>query len=211
MSFIKNFFAGPEDPEFSTGQTFLVAGLGNPGKKYVDTRHNIGFMAIDLIARETGITLGRVKNRALIGDGRVGVDRLILVKPQTFMNASGDAVGPLANFYKVSPEQILIIYDELDLPLGTFRLREKGSAGGHNGMRSIIHHLGQNVPRIRLGIGRPKGKMPPRAHVLQKFGGEEVAIVQDVLDRTVAAVDCFVREGVELTMSRYNGSVVTAE
>lgn len=211
MSFLKKFFAGPDDPDFSSGETYLVAGLGNPGKKYVDTRHNIGFMAVDKIARENNITLGRIRNRALTGDGRVGSDRLILVKPQTFMNASGDAVGPLANYYKVDPVRVLIIYDELDLPLGTFRMREKGSAGGHNGMRSIIHHLGQDVPRIRLGIGRPKGKMPARAHVLQNFGGDEIPVVRDLLDRTVAAVDCFVREGVELTMSRFNGSVVPTE
>lgn len=208
MSFLKRFFSQPDDPDFGSGRTFLIAGLGNPGKKYAQTRHNIGFMAIDKIARELQFTLSRVKHKALIGDGRQGPDRIILIKPQTFMNLSGDSIGRLANFYKVEPAQVLVIYDEIDLPLGTFRMREKGGSGGHNGMKSIINHLGQEFPRIRLGIGRPQGKMPASAHVLQKFSSKEAPIVDDMLARTVSAVDYFVREGVHQAMSRFNGTVL---
>ena len=208
MNFLERFFSGPEDPDFGGGDTFMIVGLGNPGREYVDNRHNIGFMAIDQLARSLNCSLGRAKYKAIIGDGRLGDHRLILVKPQTYMNRSGDSVGPLADFYKLAADHVLVIYDELDLPFGTIRLRENGSAGGHNGMKSIINHLGQDFPRLRLGIGRPPSKMPAHAFVLQDFKGDDIPIVKEMLDRTVQTVETYVQEGIQLAMSRHNGSVL---
>jgi PTH1 family peptidyl-tRNA hydrolase len=125
------------------------------------------------------------------------------------MNDSGNAVGPLANFYKVPPENILVIYDELDLPFGTLRLREKGSAGGPNGMKSIIQHIGQDFPRLRVGIGRPAGKMPPAAWVLQDFGKDDMPIVTDIISEAIRATETYLREGIQLAMSRHNGTVIS--
>ena len=171
-------------------------------------RHNVGFMAIDHLASEHGINLGRVQNKAIVGDGRVGGKSVILVKPQTYMNRSGNAVGPLASYYRIAPEDVLVIYDDIDLPPGTIRLREKGGSGGHNGMKSIIQHLGNDFPRLRLGVGRPSGKMSPAAYVLQDFGNDEQQLVQTMLDNVLRAVESFLEEGVDLAMSRHNGSVL---
>ncbi len=132
---------------------------------------------------------------------------MLLAKPQTFMNLSGEAVGALANFYRVAPADVLVIYDELDIPFGVLRLREKGGAGGHNGMRSIIQHLGNDFPRLRLGIGRPPGRMDPAAYVLQDFGRDELPLVSEMLAKAGEAVESFVRHGIDLTMSRFNGPV----
>lgn len=194
-----------------TSGKVLVAGLGNPGRKYQKNRHNVGFMAVERLAAAHGISLSRIEQRAVVGDGHVAGRSVILARPQTYMNKSGDAVGPLANYYKIDPADVLVIYDDLDLPLGTLRLREQGGAGGHNGMKSIIQHLGNGFPRLRLGIGRPPGRMPPAAYVLQDFGDDEWPIVKEVLDRAVRAVDVFLRDGVDLAMSRFNGSVVENE
>jgi len=188
-------------------ERFLIVGLGNPGRKYEKNRHNVGFMAVDRLAAQHGIALGKVQNKALTGNGRIASQPVILVKPQTYMNDSGSAVGPLANYYKVSPANVLVIYDELDLPLGTVRLREKGGAGGHNGMKSIINHLGNDFPRLRLGIGRPPGQMPPAAYVLQDFGQADWPLIADILDEAARAVYTFVSEGIQLAMSRHNGSL----
>ncbi len=208
MNFLERFFASRDEPESGDGEIYLIVGLGNPGREYVMNRHNIGFMAIDRLAERLDCTLDRVRHRAIIGDGRLGQHRLILAKPQTFMNRSGDAVGPLARYYKVDPERILVIYDELDLPFGTLRMREKGSSGGHNGMKSLINPLGQDFPRLRLGIGRPPGKMPAHAHVLKDFKGEDLEIVDMMLERVIQAVELMVNEGTQAAMTRFNGSVL---
>ncbi len=186
---------------------YLIAGLGNPGRGHAFNRHNIGFMAIDRLAARHNIELKRVQNKAIVGSGRITDRAVILVKPQTFMNLSGDSVGPLANFYKIPPENILAIYDELDIPFGAIRLREKGGAGGHNGMRSLIQHLGNEFPRMRLGIGRPPGRMDAAAYVLQDFGRDELPVVSEMLSAAVEAIESFVRNGIDLTMSRFNGPV----
>ena len=198
---------GPEEQFDVNEERFLIVGLGNPGRKYEKNRHNVGFMAVDQLAAQHGIALGKVQNKALTGNGRIAGQPVILAKPQTYMNDSGSAVGPLANYYKVPPANVLVIYDELDLPLGTVRLREKGGAGGHNGMKSIINHLGNDFPRLRLGIGRPPGQMPPAAYVLQDFGQADWPLVTDILDEAVRAVYTFVSEGIQLAMSRHNGSL----
>ncbi len=186
---------------------YLIAGLGNPGRGHMFNRHNIGFMAIDRLAARHNIELKRVQNKAIVGSGLVTDRAVILAKPQTFMNLSGDSVGPLANFYKIPPENILAIYDELDIPFGAIRLREKGGAGGHNGMRSLIQHLGNEFPRMRLGIGRPPGRMDAAAYVLQDFGRDELPVVSEMLSAAIEAIECFVRDGIDLTMSRFNGPV----
>ena len=186
----------------------LLVGLGNPGKEHRHNRHNVGFMAIDALAAKHGLTLGRVQNKAIVGDGRVAGRSVIMIKPQTFMNRSGDAVGPLARYYRVAPEHILVIYDDIDLPPGTVRLREKGGSGGHNGMKSIIQHLGQDFPRLRLGVGRPSGRMPPAAYVLQDFGRDEQEVLEAMMGQAVQAVETYLVDGIELAMSRHNGQVL---
>lgn len=186
---------------------FLVAGLGNPGRGHLYNRHNIGFMVVDRLAARHGIDMKRAQNRAIVGSGHIAGQSVILAKPQTFMNLSGESVGPLVNYYKVPLDNILVVYDELDIPFGVIRLREKGSAGGHNGMRSIIQHLGNEFARLRMGIGRPPGRMDAAAFVLQDFGRDELALVSEMLSTAVAAVESFLTDGIDLTMSRYNGPV----
>ena len=187
---------------------FLIVGLGNTGRKYQRNRHNVGFMVVDRLAELHGIGMSRVQNKALVGNGRIANQSVILAKPQTMMNLSGDAVGSIANYYNILPANVLVIYDELDLPLGTIRLREKGGAGGHNGMKSIINHLGNEFPRLRLGIGRPPGRMPPAAYVLQDFGKEDEPIVVELIDTAVKAVTTFLTDGINLAMSRHNNNLM---
>ncbi len=186
----------------------LIIGLGNPGRQYRGNRHNIGFMAVDRLAAANGIQSSKVQNQAIVGDGRIAAKPVILAKPQTYMNLSGDAVGSLLRYYKIPQANLLVIYDELDLPFGAIRLRESGGAGGHNGMRSIIAHLGQDFPRLRLGIGRPPGKMPPHAYVLQDFGMDDVPVLNELLDTAVRAAETFVAEGIQLAMTKFNGAVI---
>ena len=186
---------------------FLIVGLGNPGRTHLFNRHNIGFMAVDRLAERYGIDLKRVQQKAIVGTGLLAASPVILAKPQTFMNLSGNSIGPLANYYQIASSNILAIYDELDLPFGVIRLREKGGAGGHNGMRSLIQHLGNDFPRLRLGIGRPPGRMDPAAFVLQDFGRDELAIVADLLDTAIEAIATVVKDGIGLAMSRFNGPV----
>ena len=190
-------------------ETFLIVGLGNPGREYRLNRHNIGFRAIDRLAQVWGITLGNVRNKALIGQGLRGEVRVILAKPQTFMNLSGQSVAPLLRFYKIPLEKMLVIYDDLDLPLGTLRLRENGGSAGHKGMTSIIEQLGFNdFPRLRLGIGRPAGRMPVEDYVLQNFTEKEEDLLSTLLDRSVEAVDVFIKNGVNVAMTQFNGSLL---
>jgi PTH1 family peptidyl-tRNA hydrolase len=204
--------AKPEDwhEDMSDGKV-LIAGLGNPSRAYRGNRHNIGFMALDRLARAHRIELSRIQNKAMTGSGRIAGRSVLLAKPQTFMNKSGDALGPLANYYKIEPADVLVIYDDLDLDLGTLRLREQGGAGGHNGMRSTIQHLGQDFPRLRLGIGRPPGRMDPAAYVLQDFGEDEEPLVEAMLEQAVRAVESFLREGIDIAMTRFNGSALPDE
>lgn len=198
---------GREETPAADGERFLIVGLGNPGRKYRGNRHNLGFMTVDRLANRAGITSNKTQNKAIVGDARLVGQSVILAKPQTYMNSSGDAVGPLANYYKIPPERVLVVYDELDLPLGTLRLRSQGGAGGHGGMKSIIQHLGQEFPRLRLGIGRPPGRMEPADFVLQDFRDHELPVVEAMLDEAVAAVETFLREGIDIAMTRHNQSV----
>lgn len=196
----------PDQPEIGSAsdERLLIVGLGNPGRKHAANRHNIGFMALNHFAEKHGVSMGRVQQRSLLGNGRLAGHPIILAKPQTYMNRSGETVGGLGRFYKIEPVDILVVYDELDLPFGSLRLRQKGGAGGHNGMRSVIQHIGNDFPRLRLGIGRPPGQMDPAAYVLQDFRSQELPLLDEVLDQAVAAIESFVQDGVDLAMTWHN-------
>ena len=182
----------------------LVVGLGNPGRKYASNRHNVGFQCLDRLAQAWGFSFRKRKHKALLAEGEMAGLRVILAKPQTFMNLSGQAVGRLARFYRVSPENILVIYDDLDLPLGKIRLRPEGGSGGHKGMKSIIERLGTHgFPRLRVGIGRP-AHSDPVDYVLSDFTPEQRITVEDAYESVVSAVELWVAEGIEAAMNRYN-------
>lgn len=184
---------------------FLIVGLGNPGPDYRHNRHNVGFMAIDALARALDIPIQRVELRALVGKGLLDGQRVILAKPQTFMNKSGQAVASLARFYKIPVDQILVVHDDLDLPFGNLRLRPEGGTGGHKGMDSIMNRLGtREFPRLRVGIGRPPGRMDPADFVLHDFDPPQQELLPQVLDRAVQAMRAFVLEGVEPAMTMFN-------
>jgi len=192
----------------TTNRPFLIVGLGNPGRQYRDNRHNIGFMAVERLAKVHHLSSMTVQNKAIVVNGRLHDKKVIIAKPQTFMNLSGDSVGPLVAYYKIPLENVLVIYDELDLPFGTIRLRERGGAGGHNGMKSLINHLGQDFARVRLGIGRPPGRMPVPSYVLQNFHRDDQPLLDDILDESVHAIDTFLINGIQLAMSRHNRSLI---
>ncbi|MBW6466189.1 MAG: aminoacyl-tRNA hydrolase [Brevefilum sp.] len=195
---------------FMTDNTpFLIAGLGNPGPDYRHNRHNIGFMVVDALAAALLIPIQRVELRALVGKGALDGERLILAKPQTFMNNSGRSVAPLARFYKIPQEQLLVIHDDLDLPFGTLRLRPFGGTGGQRGMESIVTQLGTDAfPRLRIGIGRPPGRMDPADYVLHNFDPSQEEILPEVLGRAVDAIRMFILEGIDTAMTTYNGRII---
>lgn len=182
----------------------VLVGLGNPGAQYAETRHNVGFLVIDRLAERHQVTVSRQRHRALFGRGRILGEDCLLVKPQTFMNDSGDAVRRLLMFYRVPPADVLLVCDDLNLDLGVMRLRRGGSDGGHKGVRSVIDYLDTDqIARLRLGIGRPAG---PNAidYVLSPFARSEREQVQEMRDRAVEAVECVLRDGLETAMNRYN-------
>ena len=188
---------------------YLIIGLGNPGPKYYNNRHNVGFMVADALGDRANIPIRRFEFRALIGKGDFAGARLILAKPQTYMNNSGQAVSALVNFYKIPIEKILVIHDDLDLPFGTLRMRPQGSAGGQRGLGSIIAKLNtQNFARLRVGIGRPPGRMDPSDYVLHDFDPPEEEMLPDVLDTAVKAVRMFIEHGIEQAMNKFNGPVI---
>jgi PTH1 family peptidyl-tRNA hydrolase len=184
----------------------VIVGLGNPGKQYEMTRHNVGFWAIDKLAQDWNITLSTGKFKGLIGEGRIGMEKVLLVKPMTYMNLSGECVGSLLNFYKLDAEEdLLVIYDDLDLPCGKIRLRTKGSSGGHNGMKSLIAHLGtEEFKRIKVGIDRPAPGRKVVDHVLTTFSPEELADVQDAVNRSVEASKAWMEISFLRVMNQFN-------
>ncbi len=182
-----------------------IVGLGNPGAKYTNTRHNIGFLAIDALAKEHGIKLTDSKFKAVFGTGMIKGERVVLVKPLTYMNLSGEAVRPLLDFYKIAVEDVLVIYDDLDLPLEKMRLRSKGSAGGHNGVKSLIQHLGtQDIKRLKLGVGRPPAPIQVIDWVLMPFAKSEQTTLQHVLSDSVNIATDFIDTPFLALMNRYN-------
>ncbi len=186
-------------------ELYLIVGLGNPGPQYVTNRHNVGFRCLKRLAAAHGLAFDRRQKQAQVARGTIHGRMVILAQPQTFMNESGRAVALLARFYKVQPDCLLVVYDDLDLPRGAVRLRPEGGSGGHKGMRSIIEHLGsRDFSRLRIGIGRPPGRMDPAAYVLQDFSIEEEPQVEETLERAVVAIEIWLREGIETAMNRYN-------
>ncbi len=191
----------------ASGAVTLLVGLGNPGREYADTRHNIGFQVISQFAEQHALTFSRKQMEAMVATGQVANVRLVLAKPQTWMNESGRAVASLARFYKVDPQRILVIYDDLDLPTGVIRLRSEGGSGGHKGMKSIIGRLGtQDLPRLRVGIGRPPGRMDPVDYVTQPFSRDEMIVIAEARQRAVEAIEIFLKEDITAAMNVFNVS-----
>ncbi|XP_068642945.1 peptidyl-tRNA hydrolase, mitochondrial [Aristolochia californica] len=187
---------------------WLLVGLGNPGKKYQGTRHNVGFELLDAVAEAEGISVSSVKFKALFGKGFIGDVPIMLAKPQTFMNCSGDSVGPLVSYFNIPLNQVLVMYDDLDLPFASLRLLPKGGHGGHNGMRSIIDHFKGNreFPRLRIGIGRPPGKMDPANFVLRPFNRQEREELDFTLQNGVEAVRILLLEGFDKSATFVNSN-----
>ena len=185
---------------------FIVAGLGNPGAPYANTRHNVGFDAVDYLAAEYRIPLNKVKHKALVGEGTIQGERVLLVKPQTFMNLSGDSLHEILHFYKVPAANLVVIYDDIDLPVGKLRIRPKGSAGTHHGMRSILSRIGtEDFPRVRIGVGKPPAGWQLADYVLSRFSAEERKSVNEVVERVASAIPAILVAGAEAAMTKYNG------
>lgn len=188
--------------------TFLIVGLGNPGREYKDNRHNVGFMLIDRIAVRLNAQGMKLQSKALVLNAQYDNHKLILAKPQTYMNLSGQSVQGLVHFYKIPLSNVMILSDDLDLPFGTIRIRASGGPGGQRGLNDILQKLGtKDVPRLRIGIGRPPGRMDPAAYVLQDFSREEMNELSLILDRGAEAVFTFVKHGLNKAMNDFNGGV----
>ena len=185
----------------------ILIGLGNPGRQYARSRHNVGFMLIDRLALRLDATGTRLQSKALVCSALYEGRRILLAKPQTYMNLSGHSVDALARFYKLPLEHLLVAHDDLDLPLGTIRLRPGGGPGGQKGVASAIERLGsRSFSRLRIGIGRPPGRMDPADYVLQDFGSGELEELAEVLDRAAQAAMVFVKEGIEPAMTKFNAA-----
>ncbi|HEO7397838.1 TPA: aminoacyl-tRNA hydrolase [Streptococcus agalactiae] len=188
----------------------MIVGLGNPGSKYNDTKHNIGFMAVDRIVKDLDVNFTEDKNfKAEIGSDFINGEKIYFIKPTTFMNNSGIAVKALLTYYNISIKDMIIIYDDLDMEVGKIRFRQKGSAGGHNGIKSIIAHLGtQEFDRIKVGIGRPNGRMTVINHVLGKFDKNDEIMILNTLDKVDNAVNYYLQTNdFQKTMQKYNGLI----
>ncbi|WKZ34570.1 MAG: aminoacyl-tRNA hydrolase [Anaerolineales bacterium] len=187
---------------------YLLIGLGNPGREYKDTRHNIGFMLIDHLTVRLDARGMKLQSRAIVISAHYEERRIVLAKPQTYMNLSGQSVQGLLHFYKIPPENLLVAHDDLDLPFGTIRIRPTGGPGGQRGMASTIEQLGtKDFPRLRLGIGRPPGRMDPKDYVLQNFSKDDFKLLPEVLGRASDAALTFVTHGLNKAMNQYNGSI----
>ena len=182
----------------------IIAGLGNPGKEYENTKHNVGFLTIDILAEKYDIKVNKIKFKGLIGEGMIGTEKVILVKPQTYMNLSGQCIREIVAFYKLDMEDLVVIYDDIDLPMGNLRIRKKGSAGTHNGMRSIIYDLQDDgFPRVRVGIGgERKGDLAN--YVISGFSGDDRKLIEEAIVKAADAVTCLVEDGVDRAMVDYN-------
>lgn len=189
-----------------TGDYYLIVGLGNPGKKYEKTRHNVGFEALDYIAAQANIRVVKSKFDSLYGEGTISGQKVILLKPQTYMNLSGIALGKAANFYKIPPEKCIVIYDDVSLPVATLRVRKEGSAGGHNGMRSIIDEIGQVFSRVKIGVGeKPRPEHDLADWVLSRLTNEEQKKIAGRFDDVYGAVQEIVQGDIAKAMNLYNG------
>jgi PTH1 family peptidyl-tRNA hydrolase len=185
---------------------FIIIGLGNPGRQYENTHHNVGFDTVDILSGKFGIKIAKLKHKALIGDGLIQGKRVLLVKPQTYMNLSGESVREVVEWYNIPLKNIIIIYDDVDLPLGRIRIRPKGSSGTHNGMKSIIYQLqSDEFPRIRIGIGKPPENWDMADYVLSRFDAEERKIIGQSISKAAEAAVEIINSGIEKAMNMYNG------
>ena len=191
-----------------TENTFLIVGLGNPGREYKDNRHNVGFMLIDRLSVRLNARMSRVQAKALVGSVNHEGNKIILAKPQTYMNLSGQSIQGLARFYKLPLENMIVAHDDLDLPFGTIRIRPGGGPGGQRGIASTIERLGtKDFRRLRIGIGRPPGRMDPAAYVLQDFAKADQNLLSEILDHAANAVLAFIAEGLDAAMNKFNGDI----
>lgn len=183
---------------------YVIAGLGNPGKKYENTRHNMGFITIDQLAEKHNIKTDKLKFKALVGEGRIAGQKVLLVKPQTYMNLSGESIREVMNFYKLEPENLIVIYDDIDIEAGALRIRKFGSAGTHNGMKSVVYQLqSDRFPRIRLGIGSQKqGDLVN--FVIGGFSPKEVPVLKEAVNHAVLAIECIIEDGIDKAMNQFN-------
>ncbi|MDY6227439.1 MULTISPECIES: aminoacyl-tRNA hydrolase [unclassified Clostridium] len=183
---------------------FLIVGLGNPGREYDGTRHNIGFEAIDYISSKNNIDINKSKFKGMFGEGFIKGQKVILLKPTTYMNLSGESIREVINFYKIDNNKIIVIYDDISLEIGKLRIREKGSAGGHNGIKSIIANMGTDVfPRIKIGVGQPKGDLV--SHVLGRFNKDEEEDLKEVIEASNKATEIIIQYGAKQAMNELNG------
>ena len=184
---------------------YLIVGLGNPGSKYAHTRHNVGFDVLDALSKKLNVSISRERDNALTGECFVGGQKLILALPQTYMNLSGEAVLPLANYYKIPPENLLVVYDDIDIPQGHIRIRKNGSAGTHNGMRSIVGLLGyENFPRLRVGVGQKREGYELADWVLGHYIGEEQEVADKAFALAADAIVDYIQNGIDSAMRTYN-------
>jgi len=191
-----------------TENTFLIVGLGNPGREYKDNRHNVGFMLVDRLTVRLDARLSRMQAKALVGSVNYEGNKLIFAKPQTYMNLSGQSIQGVARFYKLPLENMIVAHDDLDLPFGTIRIRPGGGPGGQRGVASTIERLGtKDFRRLRIGIGRPPGRMDPAAYVLQDFAQADLMLLSEILDHAANAVLTFVTHGLDAAMNKFNGDV----
>ena len=191
-----------------TENTFLIVGLGNPGREYKDNRHNVGFMLVDRLSVRLNARMSRVQAKALVGSVNYEGNKLILAKPQTYMNLSGQSIQGLARFYKLPLENMIVAHDDLDLPFGTIRIRPGGGPGGQKGVASTIERLGtKDFRRLRIGIGSPPGRMDPAAYVLQDFSKTDQTLLSEILDHAADATITFITEGLNTAMNKFNGDI----
>ncbi len=183
---------------------YVIAGLGNPGRQYEKTRHNMGFLVIDEFAAAHGVDVRRIKHKALTGETRIAGEKVLLVKPQTYMNLSGESLREVMNYYDVPMENLIVIYDDMDLETGTLRIRKKGSSGSHNGMKSVIYQLqSDEFPRIRIGIGSTSGD-DWKDYVTGQVTEKEAEILADTIRKAASALECIITEGIDIAMNRFN-------
>ena len=183
---------------------YIIAGLGNPGKKYEQTRHYMGFLAVDFLAEKYDIKVNKIRFRALTGEGRIAGQKVLLLKPQTYMNLSGESVRLALEYYKVSPQELIVIYDDIDIQAGMIRIRKKGSAGTHNGMRNILYHIRtEDFPRIRVGIGSGR-KEDMINYVTGSVPKDEITLLKEAADKAACGAACIVEKGIEKAMNEYN-------
>ena len=190
----------------SGGIEYLIVGLGNPGRQYEITRHNAGFLFMDMLSEKLSVKINKIKFKAVVGEAQIGGVRCLLMKPQTFMNLSGEAVKEACSFYKIPPENVIVAFDDISLPCGGLRIRRKGSAGGHNGIKSIIQHLGSdNFPRIKLGVGaKPHPDYDLADYVLSNFAKDDIPLMKQAMEKGCDALDFMVKGKIDEAMSKYS-------